>query len=224
MTPAFRVILLGFAIGGHIVVAVAGAQVRPVHGDMPPNMRSVLGVRLNDDSLASTKARLGKVGEWHTGDAGESTWWWCYRVGTGSRGSAVVFSSDAEMGGDGRELDRIRVTFAERIGVDLGRCAGVTDTAAVRTPGGLQLGLSAAAVQGLLGAPLLARGDSLVYAWETEQPILPSHPAYAAWNARRTECFGGRAPYTSVSAEIVVRLDQRGVYEFVLSRGDNATC
>src|SRR5678815_5352390 len=119
MTSAFRMILSGFAIGVHFVVAAASAQVRPVHGDMPQSMRSVLGVHLNDDSLASTKAKLGTVGEWHTGDAGESTWWWCYRAGTGVGSSAVVFSSDAEMGGDGRELDRIRVTFAERIGACL---------------------------------------------------------------------------------------------------------
>ena len=207
-------------IAGLAPAASAQTRVDPVAGEMPAAMRAVLGIQLSRDSLASTKARLGPTTEWHTGDAGESTWWWCYRVGE----TAVIFSSDSEMGGSGHEVDHIRVTHTSRVGPDLARCALAHDSTPVQTAGGLRLSLDTTTVRRLLGTPLHARGDSVLYAWTSEQPIPPTHPAYAAWNARRTECFDGKAPFTHVYAEIIVRFDRGVVSEFVLARSDNATC
>jgi hypothetical protein len=181
-------------------------------------------VRLNDDSLASAKQRLGPAREWHTGDAGESEWWWCYRAGAGAAATVLLLSSGGEMGGKGHELDEIRLSRAARSDTLGSRCGAIPPGTEIATQGGLHLGLDRAAVERLLGRPLVARGDSIVYRWTTEQPLLPTDPTYADWNARRAECFDGKAPFVWIGSGIIVRFDRRGASEIDLWRSDQSIC
>jgi hypothetical protein len=205
--------------------ATSGAQrADPRRGDIPTAHRGFLGVRLSDDSLASVKRRLGPTREWHTGDAGESEWWWCYRAGTGPDATVLLLSSGGEMGGRGHQLEEARLSRATRPDTLGSRCGVIRNGTAIATPGGLQLGLDRAAVVRLLGQPLAAGGDSMVYRWATEQLLSPTDPTYADWNARRTECFDGRAPFVNVGSGVTVRFDRRGASEIHLWRFDQSIC
>ncbi len=208
------------------VIAVAGrsgAQTPARQGDLPVSMRSVLGAQLNRDGPDRVVALLGPTSVRDTGDAGGATRVWCYLVGNPSPGSVVEFAANREMAGDQFEADEIRVTRRNptRNGE---RCAASEHAGAPSTPGGLRLGLSERQVVRLLGKPVVRGGDSLYYAWESAKALPRRDPNYAYWNSRRKECFGGKAPYTNVGGEITVRLDSLGVYQFVLSRGENAIC
>jgi hypothetical protein len=208
-----------------LLAAPSGAQlVSPLAGDIPRAHRGILGVQLDRDSLLSVQRRLGPAEDWLTGDAGDAHVWWCYRVPQDAGMALVLMSSDGEMGGVGHEVDRIqlsRLAGADTLGA---RCLGLSGTRPLATPGGLRLGMSRTAITHLLGVPLLARGDSILYAWQSEQRLPRTDPNYARWNARRNQCFGGKAPFTSVGADIVIRFDQMGASEIRLSRSDAATC
>ncbi len=200
------------------------AQSKPVAGDIPKSMRQVSGITLGVDSLASVNSKLGQAVEWHTGDAAESEWHWCYQIGASPQIIVLMFESDGEMGTAGHSVQTIRVVRAAQSGVDLHRCAQMRSNAPPRTPGGLRLGLSRTAVQALLGTPVRAHGDSLVYVWEAKELIPKTAATYSYWNSRRKECYGGDEPFSWLYAQITVRIDKSGIYEFILGRSDNATC
>jgi hypothetical protein len=207
----------------HGLASQASAQ-RARSGDLPPAMREALGVRLNRDSLASVLARLGPTPARSTGEGGESQITWCYQAKTGPSPFVITFASDAEMGGEGHEVDEIRVTRRDRIGAAAQRCGVIEPGKRAITLGGLHLGMTRAQSRDLLGEPTVVHGDSAAYVWASEEPLPPSHPNYAYWSARRTECFAGRAPFVSVAGRVIVRYDRRGAYEIVVIRGDNAIC
>ena len=186
-------------------------------------MREVLGARLNRDGPARVIARLGPTSVADTGDAAGATRVWCYRVGPASRSAVVQFATDIEMAGKEFEADEIRVSRSNRVASTEG-CALARRSSMPATPGGLRLGLSRSQVIRLLGAPIARGGDSLYYAWETTKALSPKEPSYSHWNARRKECFAGKAPFTNVQAEITLHMDSLGVYSFTLSRDANSIC
>ncbi len=195
-------------------------RARPTR-DLPSSMRGVLGVRLDKDSLASVRARLGPTTEWETGDAGDAMVWWCYRVGHGRAAAIVTFGSDGEMGGEGHKVQRIIVVRADSAGPDSSRCSTSRIARPPATQGGLRLDLSPSQVRALFGAVPRRQSHSLRYSWDFEQPLSRRHPMYAYWNTHRAECCEGRAPFYRISASLTVRFDRRGAYQFVLERYDD---
>src|SRR4051812_27682814 len=99
-------LLAAFAAGAN-----GQAQISPARaGDLPIRMRSLHGVRLNRDSLLSSQKRLGATENWGTGQGDDARTWWCYRFTGGPRPALLLFSSDGEMGGPGREIDEMELT------------------------------------------------------------------------------------------------------------------
>lgn len=192
--------------------------------DMPVSMRTILGIEVSRDSLGSVQRKLGPSTAWHTGDAGESATHRCYRVGTGPSATTVRFSSSGEMGGAGQEVEDIQVWRGMGPVRDAARCAPLPNVATVQTAGGLRLGMSPPDIVRLLGRPTRVAGGTIEYSWAAEQPLPVTDPTYAEWNARRTECFGGKAPFTYVGATIRIVIGPRGATSMLISRSDNAMC
>jgi hypothetical protein len=218
---AIALVTIGFA------ALPANAQSQspaPRPGDLPVALRRVLGVELNRDSLASVQQRLGPAHEWTTGDGGNAQVWWCFRTGVDSDAAVLLISSSDEMGGPGHEVDEIRLTRSARADPLGARCAPAVSTRGVRPSSGLRLGLDRRAIVQLLGAPLVQAGDSVAYAWETTEPLPPTSPIYARWNARRKECFGGKPPFVGISSGAVVRFDRLGASDIFLYRYDESIC
>jgi hypothetical protein len=201
----------------------SAAQETARSGDLPASMREVLGARLNRDGPAQVQALLGTTTVTDTGDAGGSTRIWCYRVDASPGAAVVEFSTDREMADARYAADQIRVTRGNRA-TAAQRCATTRSRRIPATPGGLRLGLTEREVIRILGRPLSRGADSLSYAWEHAQPLSPKDASYAYWDTRRKECFAGKAPYANVAAAVTVRLDAAGVYQFTLTRGENAIC
>jgi hypothetical protein len=201
----------------------ARGQTNARKADMPIPMRTILGIEVSRDSLGSVQRKLGPSTLWHTGDAGESEMHRCYRMGTGPSAVTVRFSS-GEMGGQGQEVEDIQVWRGMGPTKDAAKCAPLSNAAAVQTLGGLSLGMSRPEIERLLGRPTRVAAGTIEYTWETEQPLPANDPMYAEWNARRTECFGGKAPFSYVGARIHIVIGPRGATSMLISRGDNAMC
>jgi hypothetical protein len=214
--------LIAFAV---ILTSAGSARGQAMRkADMPKPMRTILGIEVSRDSLGSVQRKLGPSTLWHTGDAGESETHRCYRVGTGPSATTVRFSSSGEMGGAGQEVEDIQLWRGMGPASDAAKCAPLSNVATVQTPGGLGLGMSRPEIERLLGRPTHVAGATIQYAWDTEQPLPVSDPKYAEWNARREECFGGKAPYSYVGARIRIEIGPRGATSMLISRGDNGMC
>jgi len=202
----------------------ARGQTNARKADMPIPMRTILGIEVSRDSLGSVQRKLGRSTLWHTGDAGESATHRCYRMGTGPSATTVRFSSSGEMGGPGQEVEDIQVWRGTGPAKDAAKCAPLSNTAAVQTAGGLSLGMGRPEIERLLGRPTRVAAETIEYTWETEQPLPVTDPMYAEWNARRAECFGGKAPFSYVGARMQIVIGPRGATSMLISRGDNAMC
>jgi hypothetical protein len=225
MNPSRRWTAAVLLIVSSVLARHADAQTPPArHGDIPLSMRGFLGIELNRDSLASVVARLGPAKEWRTGDASGAEVWRCYRTGNDSEHAVLLISSGGEMGGSGSQVDEIRLSRSPRADSLIGRCGKAASSPGLATPGGLGLGISRATVVHLLGIPLVQGADSITYEWAGQEVLPTTDPNYSYWNARRKECFGGKAPYIDVASGVVVRFDQRGVVEIHLSRYDESMC
>ena len=198
----------------------ARAQASARKADMPIPMRTILGIEVSRDSLGSVEQKLGSSTLWHTGDASESASHRCYRIGTGPSVTTVRFSSSGEMGGAGQEVEDIQLWRGTGPATDAARCAPLSNVGAVQTPGGLGLGMSRPEIERLLGRPTRVATDTIEYTWGTEQLL----PTYAYWNARREECFGGKAPFTNVGANIRIVVGPGGATSMLISRSDNSMC
>jgi hypothetical protein len=202
------------------MAAQAGSQT----GDMPANMRTVLAVEVNRDNLASVQRTLGPVAMWHTGDAAESEYHWCYRVGAGDQATTIRFGSSGEFGGPDHTVQHIRIWRGVGPADDTGRCSPLNVTARIQTPGGLRLGIDRRVAEQLLGRPTRVAGATIEYEWATEQLLAPTNPNYTMWNARRAECFDGKAPFTYVGGFIRIVFDAHGASEVLISRSNNGIC
>ena len=191
---------------------------------MPIPMRTILGIEVSRDSLGSVEQKLGPSPRWHIGDASESVSHRCYRIGTGTSATTVRFSSSGEMGGVGQEVEDIQLWRGTGPAKDVVRCALLSNAVAVRTPGGLGLGMSRPEIERLLGRPTRVAADTIEYTWSTEQLLPVDDPAYAEWNARREECFGGKAPFMNVGASILIVIGPAGATSILISRSDNTMC
>ena len=219
-TVTLALAVLSVAIAPAVTTAQSPA---PLHGDLPTAMRGVLGIEVSRDSLASVVARLGPATAWRTGDGAEATVSWCYRMGSTADSPLLLISSNSEMGGAGHIVEDILLSRprSDTLGA---RCGMLPRGRSPETTGGLRLGLAPDAVVRLLGAPLLQSGDSIVYRWETELPLDPHSSAYAHWNTRRQECFGGRAPFITPTSSVVVHFDSLGASQILLERYAEAIC
>ncbi|MDQ2889493.1 MAG: hypothetical protein M3R65_02920 [Gemmatimonadota bacterium] len=187
-------------------------------------MREVLGIRLNRDGPARVIKVLGATIVRDTGDAAGATRTWCYIIRNPFGSASVDFGSNLEMAGPEFEADDIRVTRVGPYHPPDAKCAAARLDGAVTTVAGLRLGLDRKQVLHLLGEPTARAGDSLWFAWMSKRQLSHADPQYAYWNARRDECFEGKAPYANVDGTITVRIDSTGVYQFELSRDANAVC
>jgi hypothetical protein len=195
------------------------AQTRLPDRDLPTSMRSVLGLELNRDSLASIVSRLGEATVWSDGTGHDSIVKWCYRVGD----AVIEFGSEPEFGGAGRRLHEITLRRGPSRPADRERCTAVRRRE-LRTPAGVGLGSRIADFERVLGDPTRDSGESVEWEFSTTEPLAPSAPEYAHWNARRIECFDGKAPYVNVGVLVRVSFASNVAREVLLSRFNDAIC
>lgn len=194
--------------------------------DLPPAARTIAGVTLNHDSLASILAKLGHTRERRVGIDHDVYTSLCYVAGEGSRRALLDLMSDAsDMGTAGQELNVIRIRSdaspEERRG-----CALLRVPAMLSTRNGLRLGLRRAQIQKLLGPPTRTHADSLVYRYDARSYLRPGTPEFLTWNTpeNRESCFDAGPPYANVAALIIVVLRDGRVAELRIERYDQSIC
>ncbi len=210
------VLLLALSVGAWESL---DAQVRLPDRDLPTSMRSVLGLELNRDSLASVESQLGVATVWRDGTGHDSIVKWCYRVGD----AVIEFGSEPEFGGAGRRLHEITIRRGPSRPVDQERCTAV-HRRELRTPAGVGLGSRIAEFERVLGDPTRDSDESAEWEFSTTEPLDPGAPEYAYWNARRSECFDGKPPFVNVGVLVRVSFASSVAREVLLSRFNDAIC
>jgi hypothetical protein len=206
-----------------VVVRSAFAQEAP-RLDMPENMREAFSIVLNRDNFATAVSKLGNSQRLQAD--GESVERWCYKSGNVSSLVVLVLSSHVAIGGPDRFVDEIRVVRADSSRIDLSKCPTTRNTMWTEgTPGGLRLEMSYAELAKVLPRPAVKfPGKFVMYSWWTDNPLPTSLPSYAFWNSKLAECFRKGRDKTYARGQIVVRLANDHVYEFILTRGPMTCC
>lgn len=194
--------------------------------DLPVGFRSIAGVTLNRDSAATIRAKLGIALEQHVGAGHDVDVRWCYIPAEGSSSTLLELLSDAgDMGTPGHALTVIRLRAAAPLD-DRAGCSPLRSTSQLSTPAGLRLGLSAAAIQTLLGRPTRRVADSLIYDFDAKEYFSPGSSAYEIWNTleSRESCFDAGPPYANVQAMVIVVFRDGRADEIRLERNDQSVC
>jgi hypothetical protein len=218
-----KALALALALNATPIVRLPG-QTR--QHDLPAAFRSVAGVTLNRDSAATIRAKLGATVERQVGTGHDVLASWCYVARTDASPVLLELMSDmSDMGTQGRALNVIRLRDASAA-EDRAGCARLPSSSVLSTRNGLRLGLTAKAVQGLLGKPARMTGDSLVYEFEAKEYMPRRSREYRHWNTPelRKSCFEGGPPYASVGGTAIIRIVDDRVAEIRLERYDQATC
>ena len=228
--PVVLLALAATACGGETEVdendasadVVSSDASTPAAGDhaapdpLPAGVSGVLGMVVGRTTVYEAAGVLGGA-EHRMDDGVEGGPGVCAAADEGGMPTVVRVFSDAEMASEAREITYLRVS-RDAAGPDE-QCGTLETPGSVRTPGGLALGVDSATVAGILGAAHAGGADLWHYEWQAEQPMDPGAPDYAAWDARRDECFEGRAPFHTVVASAEVNFGESGVVEgFTLSR------
>ena len=223
------------ASGKHVItasllalpIALISAQEGAPKRDVPPAMRSVLGVALNRDSALSIVAKLGLAQAWSSGEGHDRFVNWCFRSGDGTIGATLhLMSDDSDMGTESHQVNVIRIFNGSSRAIDGHKCATLRTGAAISGVGPLSLAATRDEVRRLLGQPTRSTADSLVYDLNGEEALDPNSPFFAHWNTpeKRQACFQGRSPFVSVGGMIATVFASDRVREIRIERYNNAIC
>lgn len=168
---------------------------------------TVLGLVLGQADLGSVQKKLGEAKMWSDGDASTSESKVCYAT-QNSAPIVVVFASNTEMAGPPENtVTDIRIFPASGY-QERSNCRSIhLSGKEVSTKSGLRLGINKGSTRKILGAAARVEGSAWSYLWSVERLLPISDKNYGYWVARKQQCFGGRAPFFTISSEIKVQFD-----------------
>ena len=198
--------MLMAVIVGVIVASGAAQSLTPAEpGSLDTASLTVAGVRIGgSETLTDVVSRLGPAVIWRTGDAAESTAQVCYRVSAAAVRTVIWFGSNNEMSEPKGQVNHIIVYGDPREFHEHDRCGSLErPVAAIGTPNGLRLGISATHALRILGAGRLRQG-SLEYSASQRRYLQPTDPRYARWVTQK-QCFpDSSVPYFDDFAHILI--------------------
>ena len=185
---------------------------------------TVLGITAGSaQTLTEVTERLGPAKRWHTGDAAESEWKLCYRLGEGADAVFVVFASNSEMSSPKGQVNSIRIYGPQVPFAAKRRCAPLAaDPSEARTQSGLRLAATQSDIFAILWPRTLSKRHSLHYDSCTKRYLEKSQPYFKYW-AGKSDCGfeDPQRPYESDCASVDIQLKNGLVSFFELSRGQS---
>ena len=188
---------------------------------------TVLGITPGESTFEDVGRLYGETSQWHTGDAAGAETKMCFRFGSGTTVTHVVFASNSEMAGVSRVVTDIRLYSKAEPFADAQRCTPVlAGQHNLSTPSGLHLGASATEVNKILGKHQRREHTHLVWVACQKISLPQTDPKYEYWS-KREGCFedehGGwdGKPYYSACAEVTIGFKKGKVTYLELSSTDS---